>query len=54
MRPFRALRRAWPLVGALCLLLCAAPGRAEEIAVAQYGSSTSAMPWAVALGKGFF
>jgi NitT/TauT family transport system substrate-binding protein len=28
--------------------------RAEEIAVAQYGTTTSAMPWAVALAKGFF
>jgi NitT/TauT family transport system substrate-binding protein len=26
----------------------------EEIAIAQYGSSTSAMPWAIALEKGFF
>jgi NitT/TauT family transport system substrate-binding protein len=31
-----------------------ATARAEEIAIAQYGSSTSAMPWAVALEKGFF
>jgi NitT/TauT family transport system substrate-binding protein len=28
--------------------------RADEIAIAQYGSSTSAMPWAIALEKGFF
>jgi NitT/TauT family transport system substrate-binding protein len=32
----------------------AATATAEEIAIAQYGSSTSAMPWAVALEKGFF
>jgi NitT/TauT family transport system substrate-binding protein len=30
------------------------PARAEEVAVAQYGTTTSAMPWAVALEKGFF
>lgn len=35
-------------------LLSGAAARAEEIAIAQYGSSTSAMPWAVALEKGFF
>ena len=28
--------------------------RAEEIAVAQYSTTTSAMPWAIALEKGFF
>ena len=37
------------VVGALSI-----PARAEEIAIAQYGSSTSAMPWAIALEKGFF
>jgi NitT/TauT family transport system substrate-binding protein len=30
------------------------PAGAEEVAVAQYGTTTSAMPWAVALAKGFF
>ncbi len=43
----------------LCLALCLmmglwAPACAEEIAIAQYGSSTSAMPWAVALEQGYF
>ena len=28
--------------------------RAAEIAIAQYGNSTSAMPWAIALAKGYF
>jgi NitT/TauT family transport system substrate-binding protein len=35
-------------------LLLGVPARAEEIAVAQYPTTTSAMPWAVALEKGFF
>ena len=40
---------------ALCLTLSLwAPAQAEEIAIAQYGSSTSAMPWAVALEMGMF
>ena len=42
----------------ICLLAAmlawTVPARAEEIAVAQYGATTSAMPWAVALEKGFF
>jgi NitT/TauT family transport system substrate-binding protein len=35
-------------------LIAPLAGHGEEIAIAQYGSSTSAMPWAVALEKGFF
>jgi NitT/TauT family transport system substrate-binding protein len=34
-----------------CLVL---PAKAAEIAVANYGSSVSGMPWAIALEKGFF
>jgi NitT/TauT family transport system substrate-binding protein len=54
MRALRAKIQSWPLAFFLSLLLGVASARAEEIAVAQYGSSTSAMPWAVALAKGFF
>ena len=42
------------LLLALVAIGSGTPARAEEIAIAQYGSSTSAMPWAVALEKGFF
>ncbi len=46
-------------LGGICLaaLACgvfALPASAAEIAVANYGSSVSGMPWAVALEKGFF
>ncbi len=40
--------------GAAMLTGSAGAAQAEEIAIAQYGSSTSAMPWAVALTKGYF
>ncbi len=39
---------------AVALLALAGAARADEIAIAQYGSSTSAMPWAIALEKGYF
>ena len=40
---------------AACLTIgLIASAQADEIAIAQYGSSTSGMPWAVALEKGFF
>jgi NitT/TauT family transport system substrate-binding protein len=41
-------------ITAFALAALAGPLRAEEIAVAQYPTTTSAMPWAVALEKGFF
>jgi NitT/TauT family transport system substrate-binding protein len=39
---------------ALLLALAAAPARAEEIVVSNYGVSANGMPYAVALEKGFF
>ncbi len=45
-----------PVIRLAFALACAVvpAAGAEEIAVAQYGATTSAMPWAVALAKGFF
>jgi NitT/TauT family transport system substrate-binding protein len=49
---FVGLRRS---ILAAAMIACAPlAAHAEEIAIAQYGSSTSAMPWAIALEKGFF
>ena len=48
--------RAHPLLGAVAATMLAAipAAQADEIAVANYGSSVSGMPWVVALEKGFF
>ena len=50
MRPVLRLAALLVLTGATLAPLASA----EEIAVAQYGTTTSAMPWAVALAKGYF
>ena len=44
------------LLGAVAaaMLVAIPAAQAEEIAVANYGSSVSGMPWVVALEKGFF
>jgi NitT/TauT family transport system substrate-binding protein len=44
----------WTAVGMLALTPGGNPAAAAEIAVAQYPTTTSAMPWAIALEKGFF
>src|SRR5476651_33035 len=54
MRQSLVSRRSPLLIGLLYLLLAPTSGRADEIAIAQYGNSTSAMPWVIALEKGFF
>lgn len=46
--------RRWIMAALLCGGVAVGAARGEEIAIAQYGSSTSGMPWAVALAKGFF
>jgi NitT/TauT family transport system substrate-binding protein len=54
MKSFILLRWLVACVAIVALKGFIATAGAEEIAIAQYGSSTSAMPWAVALEKDFF
>jgi NitT/TauT family transport system substrate-binding protein len=51
MQSHRLIRSA---LAAAALLGAISAAHAEEIAVAQYGSSVSGMPWVIALEKGFF
>src|ERR1700712_958402 len=48
------IRSALIAAGLAALAATAGPAQAVEIAVANYGSSVTGMPWAVALEKGFF
>ncbi len=50
----RVIRRSLARLAAVAIGLFCGQAQAEEVAVAQYGTTTSAMPWAVALEKGFF
>jgi NitT/TauT family transport system substrate-binding protein len=54
MKTNRYFALALAVLGMLALPQADNSADAAEIAVAQYGTTTSAMPWAIALEKGFF